>query len=219
LLEKNAGRSRVKLAFFCVVGVHVAGLMVLLMQGCKREPSIAPDVAGTPPPVVDANLTPVDVGITGAPPVVETGVTVPPPPIEPPPPPPPPPPPVVAQEYVIQSGDSYSTIAKKFPGVSVKAIQDANPTVNPLRLQIGQKLVIPPPVAKVEPPVNGTTDGISPTGGIVHTVKSGDALEKLAKQYGTTVKAIQEANGLTSTRINVGQKLKIPAKAPPPSGL
>ena len=36
LEQKSQGRSRLKLAFFCVVGVHVAALMVaLLSQGCK----------------------------------------------------------------------------------------------------------------------------------------------------------------------------------------
>jgi len=43
--------------------------------------------------------------------------------------------------------------------------------------------------------------------------QSGDNLTKIAKTHGTTVKAIQAENNLTTTKINVGQKLKIPAKA------
>ena len=50
------------------------------------------------------------------------------------------------------------------------------------------------------------------TGGETYIVKSGDTLTKIAKQYGTTVKAIEAENNLTTTRIKVGQKLKIPAK-------
>jgi LysM repeat protein len=36
-------------------------------------------------------------------------------------------PPATATEYTISRGDSFSTIAKKFPGVTTKAIQEANP--------------------------------------------------------------------------------------------
>lgn len=47
-----------------------------------------------------------------------------------------------------------------------------------------------------------------------HVVKSGDNLDRLARKYGTTVQAIQQANGMSkgTTRISIGQKLKIPAK-------
>jgi LysM repeat protein len=36
---------------------------------------------------------------------------------------------------------------------------------------------------------------------------------RIAKTHGTTVKAIQSENNLVTTKINVGQKLKIPVKA------
>ena len=43
-----------------------------------------------------------------------------------------------------------------------------------------------------------------------YTVKSGDTLSKIALNYNTSVSAIQKANGMTTTRLNIGQKLKIP---------
>lgn len=43
------------------------------------------------------------------------------------------------------------------------------------------------------------------------TVKRGDSLDKISRANGTTVKAIMQANGLNSPRIDVGQVLKIPA--------
>ncbi|MGA9779514.1 MAG: LysM peptidoglycan-binding domain-containing protein [Verrucomicrobiia bacterium] len=46
--------------------------------------------------------------------------------------------------------------------------------------------------------------------GPVYVVKSGDTLSRIAKTYGTTIKAIELANGLTSDHILVGAKLKIP---------
>ena len=46
-----------------------------------------------------------------------------------------------------------------------------------------------------------------------YKVKSGDTLEKIARRHGTTVEAIQKANGMSkgTTRINIGNDLKIPA--------
>ena len=58
-----------------------------------------------------------------------------------------------------------------------------------------------------------TATGTAEKGGAeVYTVKSGDTLTKIAKAHGTTVKAIQKANHLTTTAIKVGKKLKIPVK-------
>lgn len=45
---------------------------------------------------------------------------------------------------------------------------------------------------------------------VAYTVKSGDTLSKIAVNYNTSVSAIQKANGMSTTRLNIGQKLKIP---------
>ena len=45
-----------------------------------------------------------------------------------------------------------------------------------------------------------------------HTVKRGENLGKIARKYGVTVDAIRKANNLRGDKINVGQKLKIPAR-------
>lgn len=47
---------------------------------------------------------------------------------------------------------------------------------------------------------------------LIYTVKPGDSLEKIANTQGSSIKAIKEANQLTTDRIRVGQKLKIPTK-------
>ena len=48
-----------------------------------------------------------------------------------------------------------------------------------------------------------------------YTVKKGDTLSSIAAKHGTTVSAIQKANGMSkgTTRLSIGQKLKIPQKA------
>jgi LysM repeat protein len=205
LEQKNKTRSRVKVAVFCVVAINVLGLTALLMQGCKREQ----EADNNPPPVVDTNLPPVV--DTNLPPAVETN---------PPPTPPPvatPAPPAVpenaATEYVVVQGDSFSKIAKKF-GVTVKAVEAANPGVEPTKLKVGQKLSIPAATGNTATPAPA---GMAPAGASggeeTYTVKSGDTLTRIAKVHGTTVKAIESENNLTTTQIKVGQKLKIPAKA------
>ena len=206
--QKNKSRSRVKVAFFCVVGIHVVGLMVLLMQGCKREQPQPPVDTGLPV-MTETNLPPVDTN--AVPPVaVETNISAP-PVVEVPPP--------AAQEYVIQKGDSFYTIGKKLH-VSMKAIQDANPNVNPSKLQVGQKIQIPAAAAPL------ATGGAAPgaaipaaTGGgeQPYVVKSGDTLTRIASQHGTTVKALRSANNLKTDKIKVGDKLVIPAKAAAPA--
>lgn len=48
-------------------------------------------------------------------------------------------------------------------------------------------------------------------GGFWYTVQPGDNLTRLANRYGTSVSAIKNANGLTSSVIRIGQVLWIPA--------
>ncbi|MBN2683818.1 MAG: LysM peptidoglycan-binding domain-containing protein [Pontiellaceae bacterium] len=58
-------------------------------------------------------------------------------------------------------------------------------------------------------PSGGGSSG-STVSGRVHTVESGHTLSTIAQAYGSTVKAIKEANNLKSDVIIVGQKLIIP---------
>src|SRR5436190_14173215 len=71
LEQKNQGRSRVKIAVFCVLAVHVVGLLALLLQGCKREQAQPPVDNSQLPAVTDTNLPPMD---TNAVPVADTNV-------------------------------------------------------------------------------------------------------------------------------------------------
>lgn len=61
------------------------------------------------------------------------------------------------------------------------------------------------------PPAGGST------GTIEYTVKSGDSLWLIARQYQTTVDAIKKLNGLTSDLLQIGQILKIPVSQNTPS--
>lgn len=95
-------------------------------------------------------------------------------------------------EYVVQSGDSLYSIAKKY-GVTAKELQQYNNLPSTL-LSIGQVLKIP------------TTEDY-----IVYYVSSGDSLYSIAQRYQTTVDEIKQLNGLTSNLLSIGQALIIPA--------
>jgi LysM repeat protein len=210
LEQKNRGRARVKIAVFFVLAVHGVGLMALLMQGCgqSREPAPPPESALTNPPPAFAEPT-VPPVTTSTPPVVATTPALP-----EMPPPQAPTAPAGATEYTVAKGDYLEKIAKNFH-VSVKAITDANPGIQPTKLQIGQKIHIPAPAAPTAPAPEGVTPaGMTSAGGEqIYTVKSGDNLTKIAAQFGTTIKALRAANNLRTDSIKVGQKLKIPASA------
>lgn len=222
-------KSRVKLAFYTIVAIHVLAIGGFLIIGCKRddkdlavEPAFPTnDVVAAPPPIgTDTNLfTPAPTG--AAPDVVANPATAAPattatttiPPV-------PPVPtnttviadvaPATMQEHTIVKGDSFSTLATKY-GVTVKAIQVANPNLNPTRLQIGDKVKIPPKTAVT---ANGTSTTAPVQEQGVYTVKSGDTLSRIATIHKTTIKELQRLNNLPTTQIKVGQKLKVPQGTP-----
>ncbi|MFM8469706.1 MAG: LysM peptidoglycan-binding domain-containing protein, partial [Limisphaerales bacterium] len=138
----------------------------------------------------------------------------PPPAVTPPAPTPPDSTPGEAKIHAVAKGEYFAIIAKKY-GVTVKAIEAANPGVDSTKLKIGQKLNIPAPAPKTPKATAGNTaDTAAPDADGSYTVKSGDVLGTIAKKFGTTVAKLREANGLKTDRITVGQKLNVPAGGP-----
>jgi LysM repeat protein len=199
LLEQQSKRhSHMKLGVFCVLLVGVVGLTAMLIQGCKREQiSEGPPPVDTNTVVMDTNTPPLEVSNVAPPVVVPVQAPV---------------PEVAGTEYVVVKGDSFAKIAKK-NGVSVKAIQAANPGVEPTKLKVGQKLSIPASSGGASAITGAPVSTGSGVAGETYTVKSGDSLTKIAKAHGTTVKAIKAENNLNTDHIKVGQKLKIPPRA------
>lgn len=218
------GKSRVRLAFYTIVVVHVLAIAGFLIIGCKREDkdaglgSVSPTnetpVFGSEPSVVTPPFTnpPVAIATSPAPNNVgigtsATGVSTVPPPVVTPSPIVTDVAPAAEIEHTIVKNDNFETIARNY-GVTVRAIQAANPNLNPTRLKIGDKVKIPPKVAVA--PRNGTVT--SQENGDSYTVKSGDTLSKIASNYRTTVRELQKLNNLPTTQIRVGQKIKVPPK-------
>ncbi|MFM1768456.1 MAG: hypothetical protein RJA22_985 [Verrucomicrobiota bacterium] len=163
--------------------------------------------------------TPVGAAPVGAPPVTPSNTLA--EVVLPPIPQPEIPPAPAFTEHTIVRGDSFYTLGKKYK-VGFKAIAEANPGVDSAKLKIGQKVKIPPSktagaAAPAAAAVGAPADaGLSaPSGDVTHTVKSGDNLWSLSRKYGVKESAIRSANNLRTSRLVVGQKLKIPGKAAP----
>ncbi len=107
-------------------------------------------------------------------------------------------------EYQVRRGDSLWGIASRM-GVSVDAIRRAN-DVDPDRLFPGQRLAIPVGEDRaVATDRSGTGEARE------YTVRSGDSLWEIARSAGLSVVALRAANGLASSRIHPGQRIRIPA--------
>ena len=207
-LDSKKSKSNIRIVVFGIVAVHAVFFVGLLMQGCKPdEPKPDPkagQVTARPPlplpPIAEATN----------PPVAPTNPVVVAPPM-PPDPIPAPPTAGTAKEYTIVKGDYFEKIAKA-NGVTIAAIEKANPGVDPKKLKLGQKIQIPGATPKAAP-TSAAPDGTAAEVGGAYAVKSGDTLTKIATANGTTVKALRAANDLKTDKLKVGQKLKLPAKA------
>lgn len=98
---------------------------------------------------------------------------------------------VTVNEYIVKSGDSLYSIAKKY-NTSVDELKSLNNLTSNM-LSVGQKLNIP------------VTEEVSN----VYTVKSGDNLYSIARKFNTTVNEIKSKNNLSSNTLSIGQKLII----------
>jgi len=114
-------------------------------------------------------------------------------------------------KYTVLSGDNLYRIALKF-GTTVSAIQAAN-GLTATTVRVGQVLTIPGATGSSVPAPAATAAAAASVPG-TYAVQSGDNLYRIALKFGTTVAAIQTANGLSSTTVRVGQVLAIPGGAP-----
>ncbi|MBR5877967.1 MAG: LysM peptidoglycan-binding domain-containing protein [Akkermansia sp.] len=130
--------------------------------------------------------------------------------------------PTAPGQYVVRPGDTLSSIARRYR-TSVSAIVAANGMASAnVPLRINQSLRIPSGTATASPapkPV-ATAPAAKPApapvaaaSGNSYTVKAGDTLYRISRQYGVSPTALMQANGLTPTTANtirVGTTLRIP---------
>lgn len=106
------------------------------------------------------------------------------------------------ETYLVESGDTLSTIAARF-GISINTLLWAN--------NMNVRTVLKPDTELV----------ILPVSGVQHVIKSGDTLTKIASTYGVSQEEILSYNHLDDgASLTIGEKLLVPGgeiKAPEPA--
>ena len=107
--------------------------------------------------------------------------------------------------YTVKSGDSLSLIARQF-STTVDALRSHNNLTSDL-IFIGQQLRIPQINQTVTQPAPAPS--LTSSSSVTHTVRSGDTLWMISRQYAVTVDQIVSWNQLSSNVIHVGQVLRV----------
>ncbi len=106
--------------------------------------------------------------------------------------------------YTIKAGDTLYNLSQKF-NVPLQEIINANPGIDPNRLQIGQVICIPQPqpIPYLPPCPEG----------VYYVVKAGDTLFSIGQKFNVSVQEIINVNpGIDPNRLQIGQILCIPRK-------
>ena len=117
--------------------------------------------------------------------------------------------------YRIASGDTLGGIARRF-GVSVSNLRSWNGLPN-TRIRAGRYLIVDPKGGSSSASASPSSRGSGPAPDGIYQVRRGDTLGAIARRYGTTTSQLQSWNGLRSTRIKVGDRLKVPQRSGAPS--
>ena len=125
--------------------------------------------------------------------------------------------------YTIKPGDMLSKISRRY-NIRQKAILDLNPGLAPNKLYAGKKIKLPGKVGVAAPAAAvvsaeaasvtapKTVKAAKFTGETKeYVVQRGDSLSIIAYRNGTNVRTLKEINGVSTDRVFIGQKLKVPA--------
>ncbi|MDR1528307.1 MAG: LysM peptidoglycan-binding domain-containing protein [Puniceicoccales bacterium] len=129
-------------------------------------------------------------------------------------------------KYTVKPGDNLTLIAKHF-GIKQTALQEANNMDNPNKLRVGQKLVIPTKTAVTSDKTSSVkarkdnalvlspqhAPKASKTSGDLYVIKSGDTIDKIARDLEVEKADLIKLNNLgNNSSLQEGKKLLIPQK-------
>jgi peptidoglycan lytic transglycosylase D len=126
-------------------------------------------------------------------------------------------------EHFMAGGETLGHIARRYH-VSQAMLLAANPKLNPRRIRIGQRVVVPTggiPSTRVARRMSEAVVAAGTSTGTYHRVRRGETISEIADEYGVSQRELRTWNGLDSrARIRIGQRLRVvspDAPAPPPS--
>ncbi|MES2853071.1 MAG: LysM peptidoglycan-binding domain-containing protein [Bacteroidota bacterium] len=137
-----------------------------------------------------------------------------------------------AKEHEVLAKETLYGIAKQY-GISLKELNELNPTLESTGLKIGQKIIIPANASSTEVAVAPQAKKVSQkpelvvTPQVIETEKSTteqttievqpkESKYSIARKYGITVKELDKANPTLGTKaLRVGQKITIPGNGIP----
>ncbi len=117
-----------------------------------------------------------------------------------------------AEYHTVKKGENLGQIAKKY-NCTVADLQTWN-NLKSNSLQVNQKLLVYAPAKEIKSEKSSSDTGKSDSGKtkyVYHTVKAGDTLWDIAKQYqGVTVNEIKRLNNISNeAKLKPGQKIKV----------
>lgn len=118
--------------------------------------------------------------------------------------------------HVVQRGQTLGQIAARY-GTSVGALRAANGNVDPRRLSIGRRLVIPRPTRMAQ--AGGSTSSaasrvseqsrLESAGPVTVVVRRGDSLWSIARRHSVSTRDLMQWNNLSSTVIKPGDRIQV----------
>jgi len=120
--------------------------------------------------------------------------------------------------HTVQKGDTLQKISKRYH-VSLPELKSAN-NLSSTKLSLGDKIVIPEKgkassVSSESSRKGKMAESAGKKAEQHYTVKKGDSLAKIAKQFNTTPDALKSLNGLHNNKLKLNQKLIVAKKAAP----
>jgi membrane-bound lytic murein transglycosylase D len=115
-------------------------------------------------------------------------------------------------EHFMARGETLGHVARRYR-VSQAMLMAANPRLNPRRIRIGQRLVVPTggvPSTRVARRMAAPVVAAGTSTGAFHRVRRGETISEIADEYGVTQRELRTWNKLDSRgRIRAGQRLRV----------
>ncbi|MBS4058462.1 MAG: LysM peptidoglycan-binding domain-containing protein [Bacteroidales bacterium] len=109
-------------------------------------------------------------------------------------------------QHVVKPKETLYAVAKKY-NLSVALLREANPGLGE-DIKVGQVLRLPSSAKKTD----GNSEAIQDTATVIHIVKKGETLYRIALNNGVSIDELKKANPGLNEHMQPGQKILIPKK-------